>query len=94
MRRKQKDEELTRPGRWLLIAQEEIASRLRIDQAEHEASLERELQMQARIKATYPDLPLGLALEFSRRLEAGYFTWESWDEAVGWLEATDWFASR
>jgi hypothetical protein len=67
---------------------------MQADRAEHEASMERELQMQTKLKIHYPDIPIGLALEFSRRLQAHSFTWEAWDEAVGWLEETDWFAGR
>jgi hypothetical protein len=67
---------------------------MQADQTEHEASMERELQMQAKMKVNYPDIPLGLAFEFSRRLQAAYFTWEAWDDAVDWLEQTEWFAAR
>ena len=50
--------------------------------------------MQATLKARYPDIPLELALQFSRRLDAGRFTWEAWDATVEWLEATGWFRGR
>jgi len=65
-----------------------------VDATEHESSMDRELRMQARLKARYPDIPLELALQFSRRLEAGRFTWEAWDATVEWLEATEWFRGR
>jgi hypothetical protein len=79
---------------WLQLAQEEIGLRLDVDESEHRAAMERELQMQARIKAHYPDMPPELSTEFRRRLQAGYFSWESWDGAVSWLEGTKWFRQR
>jgi hypothetical protein len=79
---------------WLQLAQEEIGLRLDVDESEHRAAMERELQMQAQIKARYPDLPPELATEFRRRLQVGYFSWEAWDDAVVWLEATKWFRQR
>jgi hypothetical protein len=92
--RKKKDEELEHPGRWLQLAQQEIGRRLKADAGEHAASIDRELEMQARLKAQYPDMPIGLVLEFSRQLEAGGFTSEAWENAVAWLEKTEWFVSR
>jgi hypothetical protein len=47
--------------------------------------------MQVRLKASYPEIPVALATEFNRQLAAGNFTWEAWDRAVAWLEATKWF---
>jgi hypothetical protein len=92
--RKKKDEELELPGRWLELAQQEIGRRLKADANEHRAALDRELRMQARLKAQYPDMPLGLVLEFCRQLEAGGFTTQAWDNAVAWLETTEWFVRR
>jgi hypothetical protein len=93
--KKRGDEPLERPGRWLLLAQEEVARRLATTDAELlDSSLDRELEMQARLKARYPDMPLNLVLKFSRRLAAGSFSWEAWDDAVAWLETTKWHERR
>jgi hypothetical protein len=82
------------PALWLQLAQEEIELRLEVDESEYVAAMERELQMQARLKAHYPDMPPELATEFSRRLQVRYFAWEAWDDAVAWLEGTKWFRQR
>jgi hypothetical protein len=76
---------------WVRLAQEEIGLRIEADATEHRASLERELQMQVRLRARYPEIPAALATEFSRLLAARHFTWEAWDDAVAWLETTKWF---
>ena len=91
LRRAQAQPAVKATPRWLLLAQQEIGVRVNVDESEQTASLERELQMQVRLRTTYPDVPDGLAIEFSRQLELGYFTWEAWDKAVAWLEATKWF---
>ena len=83
-----------RASLWLQLAQEEIGLRLDVDETEHRAAMERDLQMQVQIKAHYPDMPPELAQEFRRRLQVGYFSWEAWDDAVAWLEATKWFRQR
>jgi hypothetical protein len=83
-----------RPAPWLELAQEEIGFRLDADEAEHEASLDRELEMQVRLRTRYSDIPIGLALKFSNRIRRGYFSWEAWDDAVAWLEQTKWFRQR
>jgi hypothetical protein len=90
MGRKKRDEPLEVPGRWVLLAQREVARRLAVE----ESSLDRELQMQARMKAMYPDIPVVLAEEFSQRLQDDDFTPEAWGTAVAWLEATKWFQSH
>jgi hypothetical protein len=82
------------PAPWLALAREEIVLRLEVDGSEHEAAMERELQMHARLKVHYPDMPPELVGEFSRRLQIGYFAWEAWDDAVAWLEGTKWFRQR
>jgi hypothetical protein len=83
-----------RPALWLQLAQEEIGFRLEADETEHDASLDRELEMQLRLRARYSDIPIGLALRFTNRIRHGSFTWESWDDAVAWLEQTKWFRQR
>lgn len=91
MAKKDHDEPLERPGQWLLLAQKEVARRLDTAGAEHDAQMDRELQVRARVKATYPDIPEELAEEFNQRLQAGQFTPEAWESAAAWLEATAWF---
>ena len=91
MRRAQAQPAVEATPRWLVLAQHEIGVRVNVDESEQAASLERELQMQVRLRTNYPDVPVELAIEFSRQLEAGYFTWEAWDNAAAWLEATKWF---
>jgi hypothetical protein len=88
------EDQVQTEGRWLLLAREEIGRRMGADPPEDSASLERELEMQTRLKTRYPHIPLGLAIEFSRRLQTGDFTWEAWDDAVAWLETTEWFAEN
>jgi len=80
-----------RSARWVQLAQQEIELRLNADRSENEEALDRDLQMQARVRARYPDIPVELAVEFSRRLSSGSFGWNGWVEAEEWLESTDWF---
>jgi hypothetical protein len=77
-----------------VIARGEIESRDEAGQAERDATLDRELQMLARMRVKYPRVPVELEAEFVRRLNAGGFTWGSWDETVEWLEATEWFTQH
>jgi hypothetical protein len=82
------------PSRWVRLAQEEIGLRIDADATEHQASLERELHMQVRLRASYPEIPAALANEFTRLLATRYYSWEAWDDAVAWLETTKWFKQR
>jgi hypothetical protein len=91
LRRAQAQPALDGPPQWVRLAQEEIGLRIEADATEQRASLERELQMQVRLRGSYPGIPSVLAAEFSRLLAARYFTWEAWDDAVAWLETTKWF---
>lgn len=76
------------------LAQTEIELRMDAYQREQTTDLDRELQMLARMNADYPNIPVELAEEFARRINAGSLTRAAWDEAVAWLEATDWFRQQ
>jgi hypothetical protein len=52
------------------------------------------LQMEARLKSTYPDMPFELRNEFGARLSAKAYTDDAWNDAVAWLESTDWSRVR
>jgi hypothetical protein len=78
----------------VLLARQEIELRREIYESKRDAELYRELQMLARMKAHYPHIPAELAAEFTRRLSAGAFASDAWDEAVEWLEGTRWFKQR
>jgi len=82
------------PAVWMRLAQEEIGLRMDADPSGRTADLDRELQMLARMRAQYPDIPVELAEAFARRLNAGSLTWGAWDQAIAWLKATDWFNKR
>ena len=57
-------------------------------------SLDHLLQMEARLKSQYPDMPFNVKSEFSARLNARGYTEDAWNAAVAWLELTDWFRFR
>jgi hypothetical protein len=83
-----------RPALWLRLAQQEVDLRMDADESQRTADLDRELQMLARMRAQYPDIPVGLAVAFAGRLNDGLLTWSAWDDAVAWLEATEWYMQR
>jgi len=77
------------------FAQGEIKPQKKADaRSEREATLDRELQMQAKMRVKYPRIPAELEAEFLDRIKAGGFSWDSWGEAVKWLESTVWFTQH
>ena len=99
MRKRKREEERPegdpeRPALWLRLAQQEVDLRMDADESQRTADLDRELQMLARMRAQYPDIPVDLAMAFARRLNDGLLTWSAWDDAVAWLEATEWYTQR
>ena len=79
-----------RPALWVRLVKEEVKVRMDAE-LKGEAYLDVELQMLATMRSRYPDVPTDLASEFARRLNAGALRPSAWDEAVNWLEGTDWF---
>ena len=79
---------------WLQLAQDEIAVRAQVGTGGPHDSLDHLLQMEARLKSEYPDMPFEVKTEFSARLHARGYTEEGWEVAVAWLESTDWYRLR
>ena len=82
------------PALWLRLAHDEIALRTQLETGGGDDLLDHILEMEARLKARYPDMPSDIRREFSARLGAGAFTEDAWQAAVAWLESTDWFRLR
>jgi SOS response regulatory protein OraA/RecX len=76
---------------WLQRAREEIELRLDLGAGGRRDFLDHMLQMEARLKSQYPSMPFQVKNEFNARLSARGYSEEAWDEAVAWLESTDWF---
>ena len=81
------------PPLWLQLAQGEIEMRMHVGTGGRDF-LDHMLQMEARLKSTYPDMPFDVRNEFGARLNATGYTEDAWNAAVAWLESTDWFKSR
>ena len=81
------------PAPWMRLIEKEIEVRMNAE-LKGEAYLDVELQMLATMRSRYPDVPPHLASEFARRLDAGSLRLTAWNEAVHWLEGTDWFRRR
>jgi hypothetical protein len=82
------------PLLWLRLAQDEVTFRSNVGPGGCREFLDRVLEMEARLKGSYPDTPFQLRHEFEARLSANGYSDEAWDMAVAWLESTDWFKSR
>ena len=82
------------PPLWLRLAQDELAFRSSVGPGGCREFLDRVLQMEARLKGAYPNMPFHLRHEFEARLSASGYTDEAWNVAMTWLESTDWFKSR
>jgi hypothetical protein len=82
------------PPRWLQLAQSEIDVRTQVGAGGRHDFLDHMLQMEARLKSEYPDMPFEAKTEFNARLHARGYSEEAWDAAVAWLESTDWFRLR
>ena len=82
----------TRPT-WLQLAQNEIELRRHAPGGPHD-SLDHLLQMEARLRSVYPDMPFEVKNEFSARLKARGYTESAWNAAIVWVESTDWYRLR
>ena len=82
------------PPRRMQLPQDEIEVRAQVGTGGPHDSLDRLLQMEARLKSEYPDMPFEVKTEFNARLRARGYTEEGWDSAVAWLKSTDWFRLR
>jgi hypothetical protein len=82
------------PPLWLRLAQDELAFRSDVGPGGSREFLDRVLQMEARLKGAYPNMPFQLRHEFEARLSANGYTDEAWNAAVTRLESTDWFKSH
>jgi hypothetical protein len=80
--------------RWLQLAQDEIEVRTRFGTGGRHEFLDHMLQLEARLKHEYPDMPFEIKTGFNARLHARGYTEEAWDAAVAWLRSTDWFPLR
>jgi hypothetical protein len=78
----------------LQLAQDEIEIRAQAGTGGPHDSLDHLLQMEARLKSEYPDMPFDVKIEFSARLGARGYTEDAWNAAVIWLESTDWLRLR
>ena len=88
-------EEPTGEPAWLRNARREIELRQRAREIRpDEGSLAQELQMLARLRATYPGLPVELEKQAEALLRRRWFTPEAWEGVVAWIETTGWFARR
>src|SRR5579862_5276365 len=80
---------------WLRNARREIELRRQAREIlPEEGSLAQELHVLARLRATYPDLPVELEEQAEALLRRRWFTPEAWDGMVAWIETTGWFARR
>jgi hypothetical protein len=99
-RRNKKEQEPARqpdqdgPAIWLRLAHDEIALRTQLEKGGPHDFLDRILELEVRLKARYPELPVDMMNEFSARLSAGAYNEDTWEAAVAWLESTDWFRLR
>jgi hypothetical protein len=78
----------------LQLAQDEIEMRMQAGTGSPHDSLAHLLQMEARLKSEYPDMPFDVKNGFSARLSARGYTEDAWNAAAAWLESTDWFRLR
>jgi hypothetical protein len=76
------------------LAQQEIELRAHLEREGRHDFLDHILQMEARLKTMYPDMPFEVRNEFSARLNARGYTEDAWQTAVRWLESTAWFRLR
>jgi len=82
------------PPLWLQLAQGEIEMRTQVAGGGRRDFLDHMLQMEARLKTRYPDMPFELKSEFNARLNARGYTEDAWNAAVAWLESSEWFRLR
>ena len=82
------------PSLWLGLAQDELSFRSSVGPGGCREFLDRVLQMEARLKGAYPNMPFQLRHEFEARLSANGYSDEAWNTALTRLESTDWFKSH
>jgi hypothetical protein len=78
----------------LRLAHDEIELRKEVEPGGRHDFLDHMLEMEARLKATYPEMPCDVRNEFSARLSARGYTEVGWQAADSWLESTEWFRLR